>query len=175
MNLIQSANLIPEEFLKEKISWQNAKTIAKWIYRISFLLFLGIALVLALCYYQTVSRDMDVPEQIRSDFQTAQANMELIQKKNELYQKAVSSDSKAVSTLSALLASKPAEIRFTKIEITSAKELQLEGFAQDPATINTYVEALNGSGYFNKAVAEKITSATNDQYKTFTIHLEKKN
>lgn len=173
MTQIQPANLIPSAVLADKKAQATIKKIARWFIRLNLLLLFFTVSILSFCYYQTISRDMDVPDNIKQDYITAQNNMELVKKKNELYQKAISRDNQAIKTLTVLLTSKPADIRFTKLDIPNAKEVQLEGFASDPSLINQYVEAINNSGYFTKASAEKIASTTNEQYKTFTIHMEK--
>jgi hypothetical protein len=170
---IQTANLIPKEYMQQEYYLQLCKKVTRILITAILSLVLLTSMIFGMCYYLQTNRDMDVPSTIKNDYLAAQENSELLKKKKELFLKAKSEDSQVIQTLSTLLSAKPNDIKLTRLDITNTNAIQIEGFASDPASFNQYVSQINvQSNLFSKAVVEKIAASTGD-VKTFSIKAER--
>jgi hypothetical protein len=170
---IQAANLIPKEYMRQKYYTQLSKKVITCLMASILILLLFTSIIFGSCYYLETNRDMDVPANIRNEYTAAQANSELLKKKTEMFVKAKSEDSMVIETLAALLSAKPTDIKLTRFDIANTNVIQIEGFANDPASFNQYVAQINAqSTLFSKAVVEKIAGTTGEA-KTFSIKAER--
>lgn len=164
-------NFIPEDVLKEQEYIQISKKIVRVLLGlIVLILFLGTS-IWFMYYYIQNSRDQDVPENIKNEYNRSVKFSALLENKNSIMIKAANEDRQVVPVIASLLTAKPGEIGLTKIDITgtATKEVLVEGFALDPERFNFYVASVNSNNsVLVNASVDKITSNSNG-YKVVLI------
>jgi hypothetical protein len=167
---VETGNLMPVKYIQRFEYIQVSKMAVKLLTKITALFLFGSAVVGSLCYFYSTNRAMDVPPEIMAAYTAAQKGTVTMAKQKELLQKAKDEDCRPISTLSNLLSVKPAEIKFSRVEI--ARHIQIEGFAGDPVVINQYLAQIIALQAFSNANVEKISG--NGNFKTFVIKADQK-
>lgn len=165
---VQQANLIPEEMRSQHAHNKLQKKLIRILGIYCFVILFITTTVFSVTYYLNFYSDLDVPPQIKAEYEAAIAGDELLMKKRSLLQSARNEDCDAIQTLANIISKMPEGTKLTRVNI--AQSIQIEGFSYDPSASNLFVGNINALGYF-RASPEKISSSNG--VNTFVIKAEK--
>lgn len=165
-------NFISEDVLKDQQYLVACKKITRILLGLFMIMLFVSASLWSMHYYIQNSRDKDVPESLKNEYNLAAKNSDLLANKNNIMIRATKEDRQIIPVIINLLDSKPGEISLMKIDITGNEnnEVLIEGFALDPEKFNTYVTNINtNNGVLVRATVDKLTSNGSNNYKTVLI------
>lgn len=154
-------NLLPEEYYQKRLANKRKQKAAKVIKWVTLIALLGASVEAGIVSYYYVTRNDTVPPPIAQQYNNAQRTLENIKYQKSVYAAADRDDKAIIQALDTLTLLKPAAMNFTKVEVTTGRSVQVEGYATDPAIFNTFVEQINAQqALFKNAKVERITSTT---------------
>lgn len=168
---IEPVNFIPLHVRKETQYQRLKKRIGKII-----TIWMGVLTAVFLiesgfCYYIANSGFLEVPAQVKSDYEFSLKNKENLAKKMEVLTNAKRENLGVVSIVDAVVKSKPNNIKLMKLEISDTKPgepgVQIEGYTTDANLFSEFTERLSKQKAFDGAAVNRIGS--NESVKTGLI------